>query len=87
MRWRTSVHNGETQGFGPGLLIPSPFYPWLILRISPAVAKAAMRELGVATRPITNFDEYTALLERFAFRSGLVIEADVAQRPIPSRCA
>src|SRR5213076_1986622 len=33
---------GETQGFGPGSLIPSPFDPRLILRIAPAVAKAAM---------------------------------------------
>jgi malate dehydrogenase (oxaloacetate-decarboxylating)(NADP+) len=64
---------GETQGFGPGSLIPSPFDPRLILRIAPAVAKAAM-ESGVATRPITNFDEYAALLERFAFRSGLVMK-------------
>ncbi|MGJ5035490.1 MULTISPECIES: NADP-dependent malic enzyme [unclassified Bradyrhizobium] len=64
---------GETQGFGPGSLIPSPFDPRLILRIAPAVAKAAM-ESGVATRPIINFDEYTALLERFAFRSGLVMK-------------
>ncbi|MGJ4881760.1 MULTISPECIES: NADP-dependent malic enzyme [unclassified Bradyrhizobium] len=64
---------GETQGFGPGSLIPSPFDPRLILRIAPAVARAAM-ESGVATRPITNFDEYTALLERFAFRSGLVMK-------------
>jgi malate dehydrogenase (oxaloacetate-decarboxylating)(NADP+) len=29
---------------------------------------------GVATRPITNFDEYHARLERFAFRSGLVMK-------------
>jgi malate dehydrogenase (oxaloacetate-decarboxylating)(NADP+) len=65
--------NGETQGFGPGSLIPSPFDPRLILRIAPAVAKAAM-ESGVATRPIANFDEYTALLERFAFRSGLIMK-------------
>lgn len=64
---------GETQGFGPGSLIPSPFDPRLILRIAPAVAKAAI-ESGVATRPIVNFDEYTALLERFAFRSGLVMK-------------
>ena len=65
--------SGETQGFGPGSLIPSPFDPRLILRIAPAVAKAAM-DSGVATRPIKNFDEYTALLERFAFRSGLVMK-------------
>jgi malate dehydrogenase (oxaloacetate-decarboxylating)(NADP+) len=65
--------SGEAQGFGPGSLIPSPFDPRLIQRIAPAVAKAAM-ESGVATRPIKNFDEYTALLERFAFRSGLVMK-------------
>src|SRR5207248_735513 len=65
--------SGETQGFGPGSLIPSPFDPRLILRIAPAVAKAAM-DSGVATRPITNFAEYTALLERFAFRSGLTMK-------------
>ena len=64
---------GETQGFGPGSLIPSPFDPRLILRIAPAVAKEAM-DSGVATRPIKNFDEYTALLERFAFRSGLIMK-------------
>jgi malate dehydrogenase (oxaloacetate-decarboxylating)(NADP+) len=65
--------SGEVQGFGPGSLIPSPFDPRLIQRIAPAVAKAAM-DSGVATRPIKNFDEYTALLERFAFRSGLVMK-------------
>ncbi|UFZ05316.1 NADP-dependent malic enzyme [Bradyrhizobium ontarionense] len=64
---------GETQGFGPGSLIPSPFDPRLILRIAPAVAKAAM-DSGVATRPIKNFDEYTTQLERFAFRSGLIMK-------------
>jgi malate dehydrogenase (oxaloacetate-decarboxylating)(NADP+) len=63
----------EVQGFGPGSLIPSPFDPRLIQRIAPAVARAAMKS-GVATRPIKNFDEYTALLERFAFRSGLVMK-------------
>src|SRR5215204_4393858 len=65
--------SGEAQGFGPGSLIPTPFDPRLILRIAPAVAKAAM-DSGVATRPITNFDEYRAMLERFAFRSGLVMK-------------
>jgi malate dehydrogenase (oxaloacetate-decarboxylating)(NADP+) len=64
---------GEAQGFGPGSLIPSPFDPRLILRIAPAVAKAAMAS-GVASRPIANFDDYAAQLERFAFRSGLVMK-------------
>ncbi|MES2032107.1 MAG: NADP-dependent malic enzyme [Pseudomonadota bacterium] len=69
----TAGFDNETQGFGPGSLIPSPFDPRLILRIAPAVAKAAM-ESGVASRPIANFDDYTAGLERFAFRSGLVMK-------------
>jgi malate dehydrogenase (oxaloacetate-decarboxylating)(NADP+) len=64
---------GETQGFGPGSLIPSPFDPRLILRIAPAVAKAAM-DSGVATRPIKNFDEYCAQLQRYSFRSGLTMK-------------
>src|SRR4249920_854060 len=65
--------SGETQGFGPGSLIPSPFDPRLILRLAPAVAKAAM-DSGVATRPIKNFDEYCAQLQRYSFRSGLVMK-------------
>ncbi len=65
--------SGEAQGFGPGSLIPSPFDPRLILRIAPAVARAAM-ESGVASRPIKNFEDYRAQLERFAFRSGLVMK-------------
>ena len=39
--------------FGPAL-IPSPFDPRLILRIAPAVARAAM-DTGVAPRPIADF--------------------------------
>src|ERR1700756_4989773 len=69
---RGFTSSSETQGFGPGSLIPSPFDPRLIQRIAPAVAKAGM-ESGVATRPIKNFDEYTGNLERFAFRSGLIM--------------
>jgi len=64
---------GEQQGFGPGSLIPSPFDPRLILRIAPAVAKAAA-ETGVASRPIRDFEAYREQLERFAFRSGLVMK-------------
>src|SRR5437868_4825441 len=69
----TGFDSGEAQGFGPGSLIPSPFDPRLILRIAPAVARAAM-ESGVASRPIKSFEDYRAQLERFAFRSGLVMK-------------
>jgi malate dehydrogenase (oxaloacetate-decarboxylating)(NADP+) len=63
----------ETQGFGPGSLIPGAFDPRLILRVAPAVAKAAM-DSGVATRPIADFEAYAEELDRFAFRSGLVMK-------------
>ena len=59
--------------FGPNYLIPSPFDQRLILRIAPAVAKAAM-ESGVATRPIVDFDAYKDRLTRFVFKSGLIMK-------------
>ncbi|EHK55036.1 NADP-dependent malic enzyme [Allomesorhizobium alhagi] len=67
------AYSGETPTFGPDFLIPSPFDPRLILRIAPAVAKAAC-ETGVATRPITDFPAYIDRLNRFVFRSGLVMK-------------
>ena len=67
------AYSGNTPTFGPEYLIPSPFDPRLILRIAPAVAKAAM-ESGVATRPIENFDAYKDELNRFVFRTGLVMK-------------
>ncbi|TCT31756.1 NADP-dependent malic enzyme [Martelella mediterranea] len=65
--------NGEPLIFGPDYLIPSPFDPRLILRIAPAVAKAA-EESGVAERPIEDYQAYFDHLNRFAFRSGLVMK-------------
>jgi malate dehydrogenase (oxaloacetate-decarboxylating)(NADP+) len=59
--------------FGPDYLIPNPFDQRLILRIAPAVAKAAM-DTGVATRPIEDFLAYRDQLNRFVFRSGLVMK-------------
>ena len=43
--------------FGPEYLIPKPFDPRLIVKIAPAVAKAAM-DSGVATRPIEDMEAY-----------------------------
>ena len=59
--------------FGPDYLIPNPFDQRLILRIAPAVARAAM-ESGVAKRPIADFASYRDTLNRFVFRSGLVMK-------------
>ncbi len=67
------AYSGETPIFGPDFLIPSPFDPRLILRIAPAVAAAAMRS-GAATRPIAEMDAYVDRLNRFVFRSGLVMK-------------
>jgi len=59
--------------FGREYLIPNPFDQRLILRISPAVARAAM-DSGVARRPIVDFDAYQDQLNRFVFRSGMVMK-------------
>ncbi|WP_016834153.1 NADP-dependent malic enzyme [Herbaspirillum lusitanum] len=55
--------------FGPEYFIPKPFDPRLIVRIAPAVAKAAM-EGGVATRPIADLDAYVEQLQQFVYHSG-----------------
>ncbi|MEO7253332.1 MAG: NADP-dependent malic enzyme [Casimicrobium sp.] len=59
--------------FGPEYLIPKPFDPRLIVRIAPAVAKAAM-DSGVATRPIKDFDAYKQQLAQFVYHSGAVMK-------------
>ncbi|MFY3210116.1 NADP-dependent malic enzyme, partial [Achromobacter xylosoxidans] len=55
--------------FGPEYLIPKPFDPRLIVRIAPAVAKAAM-EGGVATRPLPDLEAYEEQLQQFVYHSG-----------------
>ncbi|WP_343314143.1 NADP-dependent malic enzyme [Brucella sp. BE17] len=67
------AYSGDTPTFGPDYIIPSPFDQRLILRIAPAVAKAAM-ETGVATRPIEDMEAYLDRLNRFVFRSGLIMK-------------
>jgi malate dehydrogenase (oxaloacetate-decarboxylating)(NADP+) len=67
-----AAYGGVSPTFGPEYVIPKPFDPRLILRIAPAVAKAAM-ESGVARRPIEDFTAYQRELERFVFRSGQVM--------------
>jgi malate dehydrogenase (oxaloacetate-decarboxylating)(NADP+) len=64
---------GQPAVYGPEHIIPNPFDQRLILRIAPAVARAAM-ETGVAKRPIADFDAYHDSLNRFVFRSGLVMK-------------
>ncbi len=65
--------SGSPAVFGPDHIIPNPFDQRLILRIAPAVARAAM-ESGVAKKPIADWDAYMDGLNRFVFRSGLVMK-------------
>ena len=58
--------------FGPEYIIPKPFDPRLILKVAPAVARAAM-ESGVATRPIRDFDAYQRELTNFVYHSGTIM--------------
>ncbi|MCX7901234.1 MAG: NADP-dependent malic enzyme [Burkholderiaceae bacterium] len=64
-----SAYGIEGLTFGPEYLIPKPFDPRLMLRIAPAVARAACAS-GVATRPITDFDAYREQLQQFVYHSG-----------------
>ncbi len=67
------AYGGQSVLFGKTSLIPSPFDPRLILRIAPAVARAAM-ESGVARAPIVDFGVYADQLNRFVFRSGFMMK-------------
>jgi len=67
------LYGGDVPSFGPEYLIPSPFDQRLILRIAPAVAKAAM-DSGVARRPIEDMEAYHDQLNRFVFRSGSIMK-------------
>ena len=66
------AYGDEARLFGRQSLIPSPFDPRLILRVAPAVAKAAI-DSGVATRPIADIEAYAERLQRFVFRSGFIM--------------
>jgi malate dehydrogenase (oxaloacetate-decarboxylating)(NADP+) len=69
--------------FGPEYLIPKPFDPRLIVKIAPAVAKAAM-ESNVATRPIADLDAYRQRLLQFVYHSGTLMQPIfAAARSVP----
>jgi malate dehydrogenase (oxaloacetate-decarboxylating)(NADP+) len=63
---------GKELTFGTDYLIPTPFDSRLILRIAPAVAKAA-EESGVATRPIQDMEAYRQSLSRFVYSTGMLM--------------
>jgi malate dehydrogenase (oxaloacetate-decarboxylating)(NADP+) len=65
----SAAYGSGLLSFGPDYLIPKPFDPRLIVKIAPAVAKAAA-ESGVATRPIADLDAYVDRLQEFVYHSG-----------------
>ena len=65
-----NAYAGKELAFGTDYLIPTPFDSRLILRIAPAVAKAA-QESGVATRPIQDMEAYRQQLSRFVYQTGM----------------
>ena len=66
------AYAGKELVFGPDYLIPTPFDSRLILRIAPAVAKAAEAS-GVATRPIQDMEAYRQSLSRFVYSTGMLM--------------
>jgi malate dehydrogenase (oxaloacetate-decarboxylating)(NADP+) len=66
------VYRDETLVFGPEYLIPKPFDPRLLGVVAPAVAAAAAKS-GVASRPIEDLAAYRHELDRFVYRSGMLM--------------
>ena len=81
-----AAYAGVTLSFGPEYLIPKPFDPRLMMRIAPAVARAAA-ESGVATRPIEDFDAYRDRLQAFVYASGTMMKPifNIAKRAVAKR--
>ena len=68
-----AAYLGEPLAFGPDYLIPKPFDPRLMMKIAPAVAKAAA-DSGVALRPIDDMDAYRQRLQSFVYASGTLMK-------------
>lgn len=73
-----SAYGEQDLSFGPEYIIPKPFDPRLIVKIAPAVAKAAM-DSGVATRPITDFNAYVEKLSEFVYKTNLFMKPIFSQ--------
>ncbi len=83
-----AAYAGVALGFGPENLIPKPFDPRLMMKIAPAVAKAAA-DSGVAARPIADMDAYREKLQTFVYASGTTMKPifTMAKRAINKRIA
>jgi hypothetical protein len=83
-----AAYVGEKLSFGAEYLIPKPFDPRLMMKIAPAVAKAA-EESGVASRPIKDMDAYRDKLQNFVYASGTTMKPifEAARRAQKKRVA
>jgi malate dehydrogenase (oxaloacetate-decarboxylating)(NADP+) len=83
-----AAYAGATLSFGPEYLIPKPFDPRLMMKIAPAVARAAA-ESGVASRPVKDLDAYREKLQTFVYASGTTMKPifNVAKRAKNKRVA
>ena len=83
-----AAYAGATLSFGSEYLIPKPFDPRLMMKIAPAVAKAAA-DSGVARRPIKDFDAYREKLQAFVYASGTMMKPifNIAKRATNKRVA
>jgi malate dehydrogenase (oxaloacetate-decarboxylating)(NADP+) len=79
-----AAYAGEQLAFGPDYLIPKPFDPRLMMKIAPAVARAAMQS-GVAQRPIDNLEAYVERLQSFVYASGTTMKPIFAAAKKASR--
>ena len=82
-----AAYQGKEMHFGPDYLIPTPFDVRLILRIAPAVARAA-EQSGVATRPIADYAAYRESLTRFVYQTSMFMRpVFAAAKAHPQRVA
>lgn len=79
-----AAYVGEKLVFGPEYLIPKPFDPRLMMKIAPAVAKAA-EDSGVARRPIQDMEAYIEKLQSFVYASGSIMKPIYAAAKLGSK--
>jgi malate dehydrogenase (oxaloacetate-decarboxylating)(NADP+) len=79
-----AAYAGEKLVFGPDYLIPKPFDPRLMMKIAPAVAKAAAQS-GVAQRPIADLEAYVERLQSFVYASGTTMKPIFAAAKLATR--
>ncbi len=83
-----AAYVGANLSFGPEYVIPKPFDPRLMMKIAPAVAKAAA-DSGVAQRPIKDLEAYREKLQTFVYASGQTMRPifNLAKRAVNKRVA